>query len=335
MAVSWTLDYTVSLYNQVTAERIIKNSKRTFMDPKRWGRSLERINLGTSPIIDEIYNKIENPVYQVNVSEVRGLNRVKTVLSFVDSFNIHVETKTDFGEDFDGKTRWGQRELNLPLTLSDNYYNFKLFNRSEDSGFSSLNLNSTGVVVMRLVISNDEFIDITAEPDSLLDRGEVTFRITQLTAQKALNSNNTYFFIVLKSDDQESVIYEGKILNSFNETENQITNLNINLKREISELQNSIADLNLENSTKDNRILDNENKIIYLRDINNLYLRKIELLENNLDTTQIDSIIQNRLRSDITFNENTDLSKEDFSDAVIAPDKVTLLNSSLGTYKNI
>lgn len=333
-AISWSIDYTVSLFNNVTGERISKNSKKTYMDPKKWGRSLKKINLGTSPIIDEVYNKIENPIYQVNVTESRALNTVKTILTFVESNNILVETKTEFGDDFDGNTRWGQRELNLPISISDNYYNFKISRRGEGNTFNSINLSSTGVVVLRVVLSGTEFIDLVSESDSSLSSGEVTFKINQLTASRINNASKSQFFIILKNEDDESIIYEGKFLNSLDETENQITNLNINLKKEISNLESQIAELDATLTNRETTIKTNEDKIIYLKDINNLYLKKIELLENSLDVTQINSVINNKLRNSVEITEKTDISKGNFSGNT-KPDKVSSLNSSLGTYKNI
>lgn len=334
-AVSWTIDYTVSLFNQITGETISKTSKRTFLDPKKWGKSLRKINLGSTPIIQEIYNKIDKPVYEVKVTETRPLNSVKTVLSFVDSYNISVESKTEFSSDNLDGVKWGQRELNLPLTSTDNFYKFKIFRKTAENEFSFVNLNSAGNVIFRIIISNDEIIDIPSLEQSSLEKGEVVFKIAQITAQKANSARASQFFILLKNGDSESVIYEGKILDSFDLTQKTITNLNLSLKEKISENNNKIFELSNELAQKNLLIKNKEEDVVYLKSINSLYQKKIELMSNSLDTTEIDKTIQNKLREQLDNQQiSQDLSAGNLNSNT-NPNKIKNLNNSVGTYRNI
>ena len=58
IAASFSINYVLRLYNRQDNTQIIKNAKLTSFDPKKYGRRLMKINLGTVPTVANVYNKI-------------------------------------------------------------------------------------------------------------------------------------------------------------------------------------------------------------------------------------------------------------------------------------
>ena len=59
-AVSYSIQYVLRLINSYDGTQIIKAGQIISYDVKKYGKKLKKINLGITPVIDKIYNKIEN-----------------------------------------------------------------------------------------------------------------------------------------------------------------------------------------------------------------------------------------------------------------------------------
>lgn len=57
-AVAFSLDYSLRLINQVDGSQIIKYSSVTYNNPKKYGKRLVKLNLGTVPTVANVYNKV-------------------------------------------------------------------------------------------------------------------------------------------------------------------------------------------------------------------------------------------------------------------------------------
>lgn len=102
IAVSFAIDYTLRLFNRDDNTQIIKNARLTSYDPKKYGRRLNKINLGTVPTVAKVYNQISrddgNQIVITDSANTTGQSAeditnnlvVKTqfVTSFRDKINI-------------------------------------------------------------------------------------------------------------------------------------------------------------------------------------------------------------------------------------------------------
>jgi hypothetical protein len=57
-AVAFSIDYTLRLINQVDGTQIVKYTSLTSNSPKKYGRRLVKLSLGTVPTIANVYNKV-------------------------------------------------------------------------------------------------------------------------------------------------------------------------------------------------------------------------------------------------------------------------------------
>lgn len=104
IAVSFAINYTLRLYNRSDNTQIIKNARLVSFDPKKYGRRLRKLNLGTVPTILNVYNELADDsgqqiVYSDSIS-VRGQsdNEIESkviikkeyITSFRDRINIKV-----------------------------------------------------------------------------------------------------------------------------------------------------------------------------------------------------------------------------------------------------
>ena len=102
VAVSYAINYTMRLYNRADNTQIIKKARLVSYDPKKYGRRLMKLNLGTVPTIAKVYNKLgDNSGNQIVVSGGGGNNanttngiteklvvRTNYVTSFRDRLNV-------------------------------------------------------------------------------------------------------------------------------------------------------------------------------------------------------------------------------------------------------
>lgn len=59
-AVSFSINYTLRLYNRVDNTQIIKNARLTLFDPNKYGKRIMKINLGKAPIVTNIVNQVNS-----------------------------------------------------------------------------------------------------------------------------------------------------------------------------------------------------------------------------------------------------------------------------------
>lgn len=59
-AVAFSISYTLRLINQVDGSQIVRYASLTSNEPKKYGRRLVKLNLGVSPTIAKVYNKVLN-----------------------------------------------------------------------------------------------------------------------------------------------------------------------------------------------------------------------------------------------------------------------------------
>ena len=58
-AISFIIDYTLRIYNTSDNSQIIKKSRLSSFDVKKYGRRLMKINLGTVPTVARVYNQLQ------------------------------------------------------------------------------------------------------------------------------------------------------------------------------------------------------------------------------------------------------------------------------------
>lgn len=103
-AVSFSINYTLRLFDRNDNTQIIKKARLVSFDPKKYGRRLMKINLGTVPTVAKVYNKVKDDSgNNITITNSNGsrpgetsnqiANNIVTQTRYVTSFRDRVKVK--------------------------------------------------------------------------------------------------------------------------------------------------------------------------------------------------------------------------------------------------
>ncbi len=101
-AVSYTINYALRIINRVDNTQIIKTSTLTSFNVKKYGPKMQQLNMGVSPKIVHIYNKIEkinseNSVLSQNETSLNN-SKIQIKTEFVNVYRDRVNIKVSFSK---------------------------------------------------------------------------------------------------------------------------------------------------------------------------------------------------------------------------------------------
>lgn len=253
---SFTVEYIMRLLNKVDNTEIVRKSTVTSNSPKKYGYSLEKINVleGFRPV--KVYNKIEkieSTVLQNSITAQDGAFGFGTpkvitqnlyVNNYYDVNNISVDSTTNVG-DIIGNVVYPQGMNYIFINKFDNYVKFKVFTKSAGTNQNiTFDFASTGMNVKLAFIFDDDskiYLDPTQDINAANPgAGELLFRIDDSLSTKLLKGSNRDYYIVNKNDKGDEVlIYGGKFESQDKKSEIMAT-INQNM---ITELNNQITKL--------------------------------------------------------------------------------------------
>jgi hypothetical protein len=253
---SFTIEYIMRLMNKVDNTEIIRKATVISSEPKKYGYSLEKINVleGFRPV--KVYNKIEKIVSNAlttSLVESQGAFGFQTpkiitqniyVNNYYDVNNISVDSTTNVG-DIIGQTVYAQGLNYIFINKFDNYVKFKVFTKSADKKQNvTLDFASTGMSAKLSFIFDDDskiYLDpvsdlVAANPGA----GELLFRIDDAISTKLLNGKTRDYYIINQNEKGDEVlIYHGKFESQDMKTE-IMAKINQNI---INDLNATIAKL--------------------------------------------------------------------------------------------
>lgn len=256
-ALAYKIEYTARLYNRNDNTQIWKLASVISQDPKKYGKSLKKINLGTNPIISKVYNQIVNKQISLNsisASDTFIANEksyAKYVTSFIDAHNISISNTTVYQEVIDGEdvlVENGSSEnatkilsqglANIQITPYDTFTKFVIYESTKEGTQAPINLAGVGTLCMNFRTSNGENICIEEFAYGGVNKssGEIIFKIAQDEANKILGLNDRQFYITAKADSgAETLLYTGKFYGS-GDFSNQV------LQDKIEDLESSLSE---------------------------------------------------------------------------------------------
>ena len=262
LAFSYTVEYTMRLFNRNDGHEIIKRSTFTSYEPKKYGKQLERINVinGYRPF--KVYNKIETigdsgvgaSSYANNVVPQPVISTVY-VNTFIDSTYISVDSTNDVSQKL-GQTVYSQGKNYIFMNPFDNFFKFKIFTKSADKQEDiSLDL-STSYNRLNIVFIQDDGTKIytPALKDNTLApaSGECLFKIDDTLSTLLLTQTNKEYYLVVKTPDgDDSLIYSGNFSSQGDrmKVQAEINNtISDNLSQQIADLESAKAALDSKNA---------------------------------------------------------------------------------------
>jgi len=221
LAISYTIEYTMRLMNKTNGQEIIRKATWTSTDPKKYGPSLQRINVleGFRPV--KVYNKIVNQTSDTINTSVQYLGSPNFltqnvyVNTYYDVNYISVDSSTDLSVTL-GNVVYPQGTNYIFINKFDNYVKFKVFTKSADKLQNvTMDFASTGMNVKLTFILDDStkiYIDLTSDLNAANPGArELLFFLDDTLTTKLLgNAEKEYYLVNKNPDGTETLIYRGQ-----------------------------------------------------------------------------------------------------------------------------
>jgi len=224
-AVSYTINYVLRLINKVDNLQILKTSQLTSFDTKQYGKSLKKLYLPKQPIINQIYNKVEQIKYGTTAGTIREQLLTQNIIKpeYINIFNdrlnvVTSNTKVD-PENFEN-TEINTKELNyqgeaiINISPYDNFILFNFYKKAEDD-LVALNLSIYGDIYLNFNDKEEIKIKEYDQLDGLKDNQKI-FKISKDNARQITQFTNKKFYITHKiENDQGDISDESVIYSAF------------------------------------------------------------------------------------------------------------------------
>jgi len=191
IAVSFSIEYTLRLYNRADGTSINKSSFLSSFDVSKYGKTRLRLNIGTNNRPLNIVNKI---VSNDNISISNSgqvLVKTKNIIRFISNNDVYVS----YGND-DSNNIISQSELSISINPFDNILKFNLYNKEGDS-LTPIDLLD-GIFRLSFIKNDNSFIHINEYLDitSNKSQGELVFSIESEYYRELKSLNSRKFFIL-------------------------------------------------------------------------------------------------------------------------------------------
>jgi hypothetical protein len=268
-AVAMSIDYIMRLINKKNGDQVIKSASMSIINPNRYGKKLEKIELLNGPQSMRIYNKIEQKNFETNAIFSGSVPSISTsapsttlltnqitlltsqrdtlqalytsaqipITSVIKQISIQLSSGnalSPIGE----QLIYGQGRAVLVIDPVDNLIKLTLY-KKETLGTSILSLAPINLVAgfnsvtfkLTFGTTNDFIFSNTSIGNiSSLANGELLFRIPKVQAKLLLeNSENTFMVTKVDPLGTETLMYTGTWLSS---SDYQAANTAVDIARE-------------------------------------------------------------------------------------------------------
>jgi hypothetical protein len=225
--VSYTLQYTMKLYNQDDSSQVIRVATYTSYNPNEWGAYIQPLQLLNEPQPYFIYNKVvagptfESGAFTNSVPNVVPFTKTY-VPSFFDRFSINVQLDSviidangQLTTDITPSTSliYGQGDCNIIVNPFDNYFKFTIFTTNGTSTPAPLNLGTNATFYIVFIDNQGNKQRFAAINDATLadpTKGDVLFKVPEADSSSILQYTSTEFYISsMFADGVETQVYQG------------------------------------------------------------------------------------------------------------------------------
>lgn len=225
--VSFTLEYTVRLYNKADSSQIIRTANYTSFTPKEWGKYIQKLKLLNEPEPFIIYNKVvdgpkfSQEAFLKNSADVQPFN-TKYVPSFFDRFSVNIHHDTVIldknGQLVTDRTStttlvYGQGDCNIIVNPFDNFFKFTILKTNGSETPTPLDLGSSAMYYLVFLDNQNKKLRFPSVVDSVIadpTKGDLLFKVPEADATNIVTFTTKEFFLVSKfTDGVETQIYQG------------------------------------------------------------------------------------------------------------------------------
>lgn len=225
VAVNFSIDVTMRIYNQTDNTQIVKRASLTNSKPAKYGKTIQKLDISSTNKLTEVYNILPNTTPNRIVRDVltNSLPRsTKKVISLVERHNVVVsstpiERRPSFNdpdvfeiEDVEGTGYKSNGNTEITIPPFTNYIKFKFAKRRADD-LEYIPLNNVDNIVLTLEDGARSQLKFNNVPhkDIKMIEGEVLFKIDEGNSKILNRKGNGKFYISVENGNEETMLTFG------------------------------------------------------------------------------------------------------------------------------
>lgn len=232
-AITMSVDYIVRLINRLNGDQVIREGSMIITSPKKYGKTLLKIELQDKPQSQNIINKIYKNNFEAtelfidpaqNVTKSIGSiasssSSIPTSTQYVPIFftksNISVANKSSIVKENNDQDEVVFKDGKLKFVISpfDNFLKFKFYTEVKNKT-TALDLN-IGDAIYRAVFQTSsgkiKIDNLNDQSKENLSSGEIVFNIPTESSEEIIQSSDRSFYITtVAQDGTETLMYNGE-----------------------------------------------------------------------------------------------------------------------------
>ena len=219
IAVNFSIDVTMRIWNQTDNTQIVKRASITVPQAGRYGKRLQKVNINGNNTLTEVYNILPNISTNRKVgsliSNMMPPRSVKKIPAFIERYNVVVGSsgmqQLDGGlEEVDSKPYTSSDNLLIVVPPFSTYFKFKLA-KNKNGDIINIPLNNVENIVLSFVDGKKKlkFNHIVDKSINMGD-GEVLFKLSEANAVAVRGMRSRTFYISMDNGVDETMITSGR-----------------------------------------------------------------------------------------------------------------------------
>lgn len=225
VAVNFSIDVTMRIYNQTDNTQIVKKAALTVNHPAKYGKKLSALKIDNPNILTEVYNVLPSLTSNKTISGFITDNlprTVKYVPTFIERHNViassaKVELTGDGNnemlkevEEFDTSEFVNEGDLSITIPPFSTYVKFVIAKKRGDD-FELVSFENAELVILTFSDGKTKLkFNHVYNKDVDMGKGEVLFKINEQNANTIRGMQNRDFYISLDNGTDESMVTKGK-----------------------------------------------------------------------------------------------------------------------------
>ena len=209
-AVSFSIEYTIRLYNSVDGKSIFKTASISSIDVNKYGKLTTKINVGDTTQPLKVYNQIQDNQQFDIIDNLVEITKTKILSTFINNNDIRVKSDADLDKSIDG--------LLIKLNPFDDILKFNLTylpNPSDPESEKELELGTVSTYYMAFIKNDDSklYVEEFVSHNFNKQEGEIAFKVTAAQSTEVKSYTNRNFYILSRNPNGiETVIASGKFM---------------------------------------------------------------------------------------------------------------------------
>ena len=225
IAVNFSIEVTMRLYNQTDNTQIVKRASLTIDQAARYGKKLSSLKIDNPNILTEVYNVLPSLAANKIISGFITDNlprSVKTVPAFVERHNVIASSaKANLVgtgdnpiikdvEEFDTTDFVSEGDLSISIPPFASYYKFAIAKKRGDD-FDMISFENAERVILTFSDGKQKLkFNHVYNKDINMGLGEVLFTINEANATSIRGMQTDAFYISIDNGTEETMVTKGK-----------------------------------------------------------------------------------------------------------------------------